>query len=49
MGQEPAQELIRGYLEDAIVAEKNFESQLRAFSKEGGDPIRANDVFGPCR
>ncbi len=30
-------ELIRSYLEDAIAAEKNFETQLRAFAKEGED------------
>lgn len=30
-------ELIRAYLEDAIAAEKNFETQLRAFAKEGDD------------
>jgi len=39
MAQESAQELIRAYLEDAIAAEKNFETQLRTFSKEGDDPV----------
>jgi ferritin-like metal-binding protein YciE len=29
--------LIKSYLEDAIAAEKNFETQLRAFAKEGDD------------
>ena len=39
MAQESAQDLIRAYLQDAIAAEKNFETQLRAFSKEGDDPV----------
>jgi ferritin-like metal-binding protein YciE len=30
-------ELIRTYLEDAIAAEKSFETQLEGFSKEGDD------------
>jgi ferritin-like metal-binding protein YciE len=41
---ESAQELIRAYLEDAIAAEKNFETQLREFAKEGDDPI-AQSIF----
>jgi ferritin-like metal-binding protein YciE len=32
-----AKDLINTYLEDAIAAEKSFETQLRAFSKEGQD------------
>jgi ferritin-like metal-binding protein YciE len=39
MAQESAKELIRAYLQDAIAAEKNFETQLRAFSKEGDDAV----------
>src|SRR3954469_16407079 len=39
MGQESAQDLIRAYLQDAIAAEKNFETQLRAFAQEGDDPV----------
>lgn len=33
-----AQRLLRGYLEDAIAAEKSFETQLQGFAKEGDDP-----------
>jgi ferritin-like metal-binding protein YciE len=39
-----ATELIRAYLEDAIAAERNFETQLRAFAKEGDDPV-AQSLF----
>ncbi len=31
-------ELIQRYLQDAIAAEKSFESQLRSMAKEGDDP-----------
>jgi ferritin-like metal-binding protein YciE len=41
---ESAQELIRAYLEDAIAAEKNFETQLRGFAKEGDDTV-AQSMF----
>jgi len=34
---ETAAEIIRRYLDDAIAAEKSFESQLRAFADEGDD------------
>jgi len=34
MGQQSAGDVVRRYLQDAIAAEKNFESQLRTF---GGD------------
>src|SRR5947209_9091459 len=30
-------EVIRGYLQDAVAAELSFETQLRAFSEEGDD------------
>jgi ferritin-like metal-binding protein YciE len=32
-----AKELLRAYLEDAIAAERTFETQLREFAKEGDD------------
>src|SRR4051794_34626167 len=32
-----AKELIRAYLEDAIAAERTFETQMREFAKEGDD------------
>ena len=35
---ETSQDLIKRYLEDAIAAEKSFETQLDAFSKEGDNP-----------
>lgn len=35
---ETSQDLIKRYLEDAIAAEKSFETQLDAFSKEGTNP-----------
>ena len=34
-----AQEIIARYLEDAIAAEKSFETQLRGFAKESYDPV----------
>ena len=34
MTQQSAGDVLRRYLSDAIAAEKNFENQLRAFSKE---------------
>src|SRR5436190_24222007 len=34
MAQQAPVEVIQRYLSDAIAAEKNFESQLRAFAKE---------------
>ena len=36
-GKSP-QEIIATYLEDAIAAEKSFETQLHGFAKEGDDP-----------
>ena len=33
-----AQDVLKAYLEDAIAAEKSFESQLTGFSKESDDP-----------
>lgn len=35
MTTESSREVIKSYIEDAIVAEQKFEGQLRAFSKEG--------------
>lgn len=35
MAQNDPAEVIRRYLEDAIAAEKSFETQLRGFSREG--------------
>lgn len=35
MSTQSSQDVIRRYLEDAIAAEKNFETQLKQFSKEG--------------
>ena len=36
--QEP-REIIQRYLQDAIAAEKSFETQLRGFAKEGDDDL----------
>jgi ferritin-like metal-binding protein YciE len=44
MSETPA-EVIKRYLEDAIAAEKSFETQLDAFAKEG-DNLRVRDAFG---
>jgi ferritin-like metal-binding protein YciE len=38
MAQQGPVEVIQRYLEDAIAAEQNFESQLRAFAKETDQP-----------
>jgi ferritin-like metal-binding protein YciE len=35
---ENSTDIIKRYLEDAIAAEKSFETQLEGFSKEGDDP-----------
>lgn len=35
MSNESSREVIQRYLEDAIAAERNFETQLKTFSKEG--------------
>ncbi len=35
---ETSADIIKRYLEDAIAAEKSFETQLEGFSKEGDDP-----------
>ena len=37
MATQSATDLIKAYLEDAIAAEKTFETQLRGFAKEGND------------
>lgn len=44
MAQESASEVIIRYLDDAIAAEKNFESQLRSFAKSGDQP-EAKQLF----
>jgi ferritin-like metal-binding protein YciE len=41
---ETTSDVIRRYLEDAIAAEKSFETQLQGFAKEGDDP-RAQSLF----
>jgi ferritin-like metal-binding protein YciE len=38
MAQESSREIIIRYLQDAIAAEKNFETQLRLFAKTGDQP-----------
>lgn len=38
MAQETSREVITRYLQDAIAAERNFESQLRSFAKTGNQP-----------
>lgn len=35
MSNESSQEVIKRYIEDVIAVERNFETQLKAFSKEG--------------
>jgi ferritin-like metal-binding protein YciE len=37
MADQSTQDIIKRYLQDAIAAEKSFESQLEGFSKEGED------------
>jgi ferritin-like metal-binding protein YciE len=39
MAENDAVDVIRRYLEDAIAAEKSFETQLRGFSREGDNPM----------
>lgn len=41
---QPIGEVLRRYLEDAIAAEKNFETQLRAMAKQG-DQVAPQQVF----
>ena len=41
---EDSKSVIIRYLEDAIAAEKSFETQLRTFAKEGDDPL-AHTLF----
>lgn len=36
---ETTTDIIKRYLEDAIAAEKSFETQLQGFAKEGDDPV----------
>lgn len=43
MAEEPV-EIIKRYLQDAIAAEKSFETQLEGFAKEGDD-TRAQSLF----
>jgi ferritin-like metal-binding protein YciE len=44
MAQETARDVIIRYLDDAIAAEKSFESQLRSFAKSG-DQAEAKQLF----
>jgi ferritin-like metal-binding protein YciE len=44
MADTNAADIIKRYLEDAIAAEKSFETQLQGFSKEGDDPL-AQEAF----
>ncbi len=44
MAQQPPQEVIQRYLQDAIAAEETFENQLRTFAKES-DQIEARQLF----
>ena len=44
MSNESSCEIIRRYLQDAIAAEHNFETQLKAFSKEG-DQLSVKNLF----
>jgi ferritin-like metal-binding protein YciE len=44
MAKESSREIIVRYLQDAIAAERNFESQLRTFAKIG-DQLEAKRVF----
>jgi ferritin-like metal-binding protein YciE len=39
MANESPTDLVKAYLQDAIAAEKNFETQLRTMAKEGNDEI----------
>jgi ferritin-like metal-binding protein YciE len=43
MAEEPL-DVIKRYLQDAIAAEKSFETQLEGFAKEGDDP-RVQSLF----
>ncbi len=36
---ETSTDVIKRYLEDAIAAEKSFETQLQGFAKEGDDSL----------
>jgi len=44
MADDSLNDVVRRYLKDAIAAENSFESQLRAFAKEGDDP-QAHALF----
>lgn len=44
MPNESSVDIIRRYLQDAIAAEQNFESQLKAFSHEG-DQVSVQKLF----
>jgi len=44
MAQQKVGDVIRRYIQDAIAAEKNFESQLRTFAKDT-DQISAKQLF----
>jgi ferritin-like metal-binding protein YciE len=39
MAKETPNDVIKAYLQDAIAAERNFETQLRQFAREGGDEL----------
>jgi ferritin-like metal-binding protein YciE len=39
MAQETANDAIKAYLQDAIAAERNFETQLRQFAREGENEL----------
>lgn len=44
MPNESSQEIIKRYLQDAIAAEHNFETQLKSFAKEG-DQLSVKNLF----
>jgi ferritin-like metal-binding protein YciE len=44
MPNESSREVIKRYLEDAIAAERNFETQLKVFSKEG-EQVPVKNLF----
>jgi ferritin-like metal-binding protein YciE len=44
MSTQSAQEVIRRYLVDAIAAERNFEAQLKSFSKDG-EQVPVQNLF----
>lgn len=44
MPNESSQEIIKRYLQDAIAAEHNFETQLKSFSRQG-DQLSVKNLF----